>query len=70
MDTICKEKYHANNALFKEVKSGKGDQLISPYNINTLSSRQVMRINKIINEVTLLSYHTELDKIFSLSNSD
>ena len=48
MDTICKEKYHANNALFKEVKSGKHDTyLISPYNIKTLSIRQVMRIKKL-----------------------
>lgn len=35
VETICKEKYHANNALFKEVKSGKCDQYrFSPYNIN------------------------------------
>ena len=47
MDRICKEKYHANNALFKEVKSGKCDRyFFSPYNINTFSSRQVVRINK------------------------
>ena len=45
VETICKEKYHANNALFKEVKSGKCDQCrFSPYNINSLLSRQVMRI--------------------------
>ena len=71
VETICKEKYHANNALFKEVKSGKCDQYrFSPYNINTLLSGQVMRIKKLINRLALLLYHTEVDRITSLSYSD
>ena len=69
METICKEKYHANNVLFKEVKSGKCDQYrFSPYNIKTLSSRHAMRIKKLINQLTLLIYHTEVDKIISLTS--
>ena len=62
VDTICKEKYHANNALFKEVKSGKRDRyLFSPYNINTFSSRQVIRINRIINQ--LIFYRKNLTRL-------
>ena len=71
METICKEKYHANNALFKEVKSGKcGQYRFSPYSINTLLSRQVMRMKKLISQLTILLCHTEVDRIISLSISD